>query len=135
MSPVRKCAVGLLLTASIAAMFLPWFGGARGVQEISGTLVLQDPRTLLCLAIAVLGLCTAGKYRVPLFWLGMGGITTLEVAYFLTWHIETVSGASSLSQSFHLAYPEFYVGLGLAAATLIAYGILGPRSAAHRGPC
>lgn len=118
----KQLALTLLLVLTLASMLLSWFGGARGVQEIRGTVVLFHPVTLLCAAVLLLEIwrpaSSAKALPGVLAILGMMGV---ELYYFLFWHYETISGRISLSYSFHSVYPEFYLGFGLTAALLVLF--------------
>ncbi len=122
MSKKQKIIVSALLIAVILSMCLPWFGGARKVQEIRGTIVLLHPITICCIVLSVAGIWASSlKYANALATTGLCGMIGMELHYFLTWHIQTVSGKFSVTDSFHLAYPEFYVGLGLTVLTFLTY--------------
>ena len=115
----KKIVLTLLLLLVLSSMFLSWFGGSRGVQEIRGAVVLFHPLTLLCAAAALLdiwGIFPAAR-GIPGI-VSAAGILGVELYEFLFWHYETITGRFSLSFSFRCAYPEFYLGFGLTALLL-----------------
>lgn len=118
----KKIGLTLLLLLTLSSMLLSWFGGARGVQEIRGTVVLFHPITLLCAAVLLLELwrpLPAAK-GIPGV-VSILGIMGMELYEFLFWHYETITGRLSLSFSFRAVYPEFYLGFGLTALLLVAF--------------
>ena len=125
----------IIVTTSLlivcGSMFFSWFGGSRGVQELSGTIVLLHPVTISCILAILIGVWAGGpKYSFLLTNLGFLGLIMMEVFYFLDWHIGTISGRFSITESFQMAYPEFYVGLTLTTAAYFCnLMIQKPRSA------
>lgn len=118
----KKAVLTLLLLLTLSSMLFSWFGGARGVQEIRGTVVLLHPATLVCAAVLLLEIwrplpATKGIPGI----LAALGIMGTELYFFLFWHYETISGRLSLSYSFRTGYPAFYLGFGLTALLLIAF--------------
>ncbi|MBC8571196.1 hypothetical protein [Zongyangia hominis] len=120
MNQTKKWCVTLLAALCIGSMFLSWFGGARGVQEISGLLVLKNPATIFALVLLIFGIwMPRNPLRFFMTVAGSGLLLVMELFYFLTWHIETISGAWSIVESFEMAYPEFYVGFLLSVALFV----------------
>lgn len=100
-------------------MLLPWFGGARGVQELSGILVLRHPAAILSLLLAAGGIVFSGQIWGRIMAIaGCGGLCTMELYYFLTWYLATVHPQFSFAVSFAMAYPAFYLCFGLSVLTL-----------------
>lgn len=97
--------VGLL---NIIMMYFPWFGLQRGVQEINGTIVLYNPLTLLALISLCLGVIKNCNF---LSISGSLSLIIIELFYFFTWHIETITGTFDLKFSLNATYPEFYISL------------------------
>lgn len=109
-----------LLMGIILMMFSSWFGGARGVQEIKGTIVLLNPITLVCVLSVVISLFfKKEKANNILRVCGFSGIVLMEIFYYLTWYLETINPAFKFSTSFNMAYPEFYLGLIISCIPLV----------------
>ena len=77
----------IIVTTSLlivcGSMFFSWFGGSRGVQELSGTIVLLHPVTISCILAILIGVWAGGpKYSFLLTNLGFLGIVLfLRLAY------------------------------------------------------
>lgn len=111
----------VILIICILLMFLSWFGGSRGVQEISGTIVLYHPITIIGILITLIGIWFENRrFAMVCGTLGPCLLLIMELFYFFTWHIETITGEFSLGISFSLAYPEFYFGFGVTLVLLVA---------------
>ena len=119
-----KFFMSISFIVSLTPMFLPQYGGCRGVQEISGLINLFNPIGALSAILFFMALWIPLKKVMLSKFLGLIGclgIIFSEIYEFLTWHIMTVSGRFSLELSFRFAYPEFYIGLGISVAMLILY--------------
>ncbi|EOD00237.1 hypothetical protein [Caldisalinibacter kiritimatiensis] len=124
MNKKKKSYLTIALVISLLPMFLSWFGSARGVQEIKGTIVLFNPITILCIVVFLIGVWYRFKKKqvntmIPL--IALSGIILIEVYEFLTWHYMTITGRISLEISFAMTYPEFYFGLFSSILMLILY--------------
>lgn len=123
----KKLTVSALFVLSLLPMLLPQYGGCRGVQELPGIINLRNPIGIVSILLFVCGvwlpLCSKATGKL-LGFLGCIGIVISEGCTFFTWHIPTITGALSLKTSLRLAFPEFYIGLAVSAAMVIAYGIL-----------
>lgn len=130
----RKICWSAAFAASLLPMLLHQYGGARGVQEISGLINLLNPIAVVSAVLFVLGVWAPRQgpaARLALGGVGAWGIVAAEVYTFLTWHIETITGAFSLQSSVRLAFPEFYVGLAVSIGFAAAYVALGAQAAAR----
>jgi len=112
---------------SLLPMLLHQYGGAKGVQEISGLINLLNPIGLvsvLCFAVGVwmpLGDAKAGKLLGAL---GVIGMVVSELRQFFTWYVMTVTGESTLAHSIRFAFPEFYIGLAVSLVMVAAYFVI-----------
>lgn len=107
----------ILFSLHIASMSLSWFGGARGVQEVKGFVVLHHPVALVCAALILWG-CIASKRRNYAL-IGCAGLLLYEAFHFMTWYMVGINSRFDLPYAFRMAYPEFYIGfLLLAVLTL-----------------
>ena len=123
----KKWILSAAFLTSLLPMLLHQYGGAKGVQEISGLINLLNPIGLvsvLCFAVGVwmpLGDAKAGKLLGAL---GVTGMVVSEVRQFFTWYVMTVTGESTLAHSIRFAFPEFYVGLAVSLAMVAAYFVI-----------
>lgn len=123
----QKIVTTVLLSANILLMFMNWFGGYKGVQEIRGTIVLASPVTIICIALILIGLWVkkAEKIFHMCVYGGFTGIIGTEIYYFFTWYKDTISLNSGLIKSIHMVQPVFYVGLMFAIASLVTVVLFG----------
>ena len=120
----KKIALSAAFLVSLLPMLLKQYGGARGVQEITGLINLQNPIGILSMILFALGVWI--PFQLPLVGRVLGvsgviGIVISEIYEFLTWHIMTITGEFSIRHSIQLAFPEFYFGLFVSLAMLFAY--------------
>jgi len=116
----------IFLTAAFGASLLPMlmnqFGGAKGVQEISGLICLLNPIGIVSVLMFLAGVwLKLGRQSAAkgVCVLGAAGIVVSEVYEFLTWHVMNITGEVSLRHSIRLAFPEFYLGLAVSLGMLI----------------
>ena len=123
----KKWILSAAFLTSLLPMLLHQYGGAKGVQEISGLINLLNPIGLvsvLCFAMGVwmpLGDAKAGKLLGAL---GVIGMVVSEIRQFFTWYVMTVTGESTLAHSIRFAFPEFYIGLAVSLAMVAAYFVI-----------
>ena len=123
----KKWILSAAFLTSLLPMLLHQYGGAKGVQEISGLINLLNPIgivSVLCFAVGVwmpLGDAKAGKLLGAL---GVIGMVVSEVRQFFTWYVMTVTGESTLAHSIRFAFPEFYIGLAVSLAMVATYFVI-----------
>lgn len=118
----RKIFMSIALVISLLTMLLPWFGGAKGVQEVYGILLLENPIAFACIILAFVGIWTNyGRNSEIIGSIGLMGILAMEIYEFLTWHILTITGEFSIHLSLDLCYPEFWIAVLCIIATLVLY--------------
>ena len=123
----KKWILSASFLTSLLPMLLHQYGGAKGVQEISGLINLLNPIGLvsvLCFAVGVwmpLGDAKAGKLLGAL---GVIGMVVSEIRQFFTWYVMTVTGESTLAHSIRFAFPEFYIGLAVSLAMVATYFVI-----------
>ncbi|QGT99291.1 hypothetical protein SYNTR_0698 [Candidatus Syntrophocurvum alkaliphilum] len=125
MTVKNKIILTVLLLIDISTMFLSWFGGARGIKEISGTIVLLNPITILCIVLFVVGLWY--PFKKDRNWISLVailGIIGVKIYEFIFWHYMTMTGKVSLSLSLQLTYPEFYFSLAVSFIILFLYSFM-----------
>lgn len=128
----RKLFWTAALAASLLPMLLSQYGGARGVQEIRGCINLLNPIAPVAAVLFLFGVWAPLRGRTAghaLRSAGACGMVLAELYTFLTWHIETITGAFSLQSSVRLAFPEFYLGLAVSLALAAASLLCGRRRA------
>lgn len=104
----------------LLTMLRPWFGSYRGVQEISGLIVLYNPLTILACLSILLGIL---KDCDVLAIIGSMLLIVIEIFYFLTWPLNTITYTIDISFSISASYPAFYIELIL-VVTLLYLNIL-----------
>ena len=108
-------------------MLLNQYGGCKGVQEITGLINLLNPIGIMAVALFLVGVWMPFKKEIVgkiLSVLGTVGIIASEVYQFFTWHVLTITGEISLQHSIRFAFPEFYFGLVVSLAMVVAYFVI-----------
>lgn len=120
----RKLFWSAAFAVSLLPMLLSQYGGARGVQEISGLINLYNPIAVVSVLLFFIGIWVPFRGRAAgraLSGVGVCGVVAAELYTFLTWHVRTITGEISLRHSVRLAFPEFYVGLAVSLCMAAAY--------------
>lgn len=120
----KKIILSSAFIVSLLPMLLKQYGGAKGVQEISGLGNLLNPIGIISVLLFIMGVWISfknSKINRVLSITGVIGIVVSEIYQFLTWHILTITGEMSVQKSFNLAFPEFYIGLVISLIMVIAY--------------
>ena len=123
----KKIILSTAFIISLLPMLLNQYGGAKGVQEITGLINLLNPIGLVSVILFAVGVWfpfekqVIGKYLGSL---GTIGIVISEVYEFFTWHVLTITGEVSLQNSIGLAFPEFYIGLVISLVMMVAYFVI-----------
>ena len=123
----KKMILSTAFIISLLPMLLNQYGGAKGVQEITGLINLLNPIGLVSVTLFAVGVWfpfekqVIGKYLGSL---GTIGIVISEVYEFFTWHVLTITGEVSLQNSIGLAFPEFYIGLIISIIMVVAYFVI-----------
>ena len=108
-------------------MLLNQYGGRKGVQEITGLINLGNPIGIMAVALFLIGVWMPFKKEIVgkiLSVLGTVGIVISEIYKFFTWHALTITGEISLQNSIRFAFPEFYFGLVVSLAMVVAYFVI-----------
>lgn len=88
---------------------------------------LFNPIGIVAVALFVVGVWVPFKKQIIgkiLSALGTIGIVASEIYKFFTWHALTITGEISLQHSIRFAFPEFYFGLVVSLAMVVAYFII-----------
>ena len=123
----KKMILSTAFIISLLPMLLNQYGGAKGVQEITGLINLLNPIGLVSVTLFAVGVWfpfekqVIGKYLGSL---GTIGIVISEVYEFFTWHVLTITGEVSLQNSIGLAFPEFYIGLIISIVMVVTYFVI-----------
>ena len=110
----KKIILSIAFIFSLLPMLLNQYGGAKGVQEISGLVNLFNPVGIVSVLLFIVGIWLPFKnikVNKALSILGVIGIVVSEIYQFLTWHIQNITGEISIQNSINFAFPEFYIGL------------------------
>lgn len=123
----KKAVLTTVFIVSLLPMLLNQYGGARGVQEITGLINLLNPIGIMSVVLFGIGVWVPfrrgiiGKvFRAS----GVFGIVIAEVYKFFTWHVMTITGKISLRNSINLAFPEFYFGLIVSIIMVFLYFLI-----------
>lgn len=123
----QKITLSVMLAANIILMFMPWFGAMKGVQEISGIIVLKNPVTIISILAVLAGVWIKPieKIRNYFIYSGFAGIIAVEVYEFFTWYTHTINPSIGFFKSFTFAFPEFYLGLVVTIAAFTTAVLFG----------
>ena len=120
----KKVILSIAFTVSLLPMLLNQYGGARGVQEITGLINLLNPVGIMAVIVFVIGIWFPFRMEIIGKVLGASGVIGIvisEIYKFFTWHVLTITGEVSLRSSIRLAFPEFYFGLIVSVVMVLAY--------------
>ena len=123
----KKSVLSAAFIISLLPMLLNQYGGRKGVQEITGLVNLLNPIGIMAVALFVIGVWVPFKKKIIskiLGALGTIGIVASEVYKFFTWHVLTITGEVSIQHSIRFAFPEFYIGLVVSLAMVVAYFVI-----------
>ena len=123
----KKIILSIAFVLSLLPMLLNQYGGARGVQEISGLGNLFNPIGLVSVLLFIIGVWVSFKnvkVNKILSILGVVGIVISEIYQFLTWHILTITGDMRIQNSINFAFPEFYIGLAISLIMIVVYFVI-----------
>ena len=108
-------------------MLLNQYGGHKGTQEITGLINLLNPIGIVSVLLFAAGVWIPFKKQVIGKYIGMMGtigIVISELYEFFTWHVQTITGKTSIQLSIRFAFPEFYIGLTVSVAMVIFYLVM-----------
>lgn len=120
----KQVILTILFIMSLMPMLLYQFGGMRGVQEISGLIILLCPITIVSIILFFLGIWFKFKNKKTnkiLGGIGVVGIVISEIYEFFTWYTIGITKDINLSNSINLAFPEFYIGLLISIIMVFIY--------------
>lgn len=120
----KQVILTILFIMSLMPMLLYQFGGMRGVQEISGLIILLSPITIVSIILFFLGIWFKFKNKMTnkiLGGIGVIGIVISEIYEFFTWYTIGITKDINLSNSVNLAFPEFYIGLLISIIMVFIY--------------
>lgn len=120
----KKIILSILFIISLIPMLFNQYGGAKGVQEISGLANLLNPIGIIAVIIFFIGIWLPLKNNKTghiLCILGMSGIVLSEIYTFLTWYIPNYQNSINIQHSFNNVFPSFYVGLVVSLCMIIGY--------------
>ena len=120
----KQVILTILFIMSLMPMLLYQFGGMRGVQEISGLIILLSPITIVSIILFFLGIWFKFKNKKTnkiLGGIGVIGIVISEIYEFFTWYTIGITKDINLYNSINLAFPEFYIGLLISVIMVFIY--------------
>lgn len=120
----KQVILTILFIISLMPMLLYQFGGMRGVQEISGLIILLSPITIVSIILFFLGIWFNFKNKKTnkiLGGIGVIGIVISEIYEFFTWYTIGITKDINLYNSINLAFPEFYIGLLISIIMVFIY--------------
>ena len=120
----KQVILTILFIMSLMPMLLYQFGGMRGVQEISGLIILLSPITIVSIILFFLGIWFKFKNKITnkiLGGIGVVGIVISEIYEFFTWYTIGITKDINLHNSINLAFPEFYIGLLISIIMVFIY--------------
>ena len=123
----KRVILTIVFIISLLPMLLNQYGGARGVQEITGLINLLNPIGIMSVILFIVGVWV--PFRMQLIGKVLGasgviGIVLSEIYKFFTWHVLTITGEISLRSSIRLAFPEFYFGLIVSMVMVLVYFLI-----------
>lgn len=128
----EKAILTVAFVLSLLPMTLNQYGGMRGIQEISGMINLTNAIGIIALILFIAGVWLPFENKRTGWVMGLVGtvgIVLSEIYNYFTWHVLTITGEISLKNSMMLAYPKFYVGLGVSVLMVSVYLIFTLRNA------
>lgn len=120
----KQVILTILFIMSLMPMLLYQFGGMRGVQEISGLIILLSPITIVSIILFFLGIWFKFKNKITnkiLGGIGVIGIVISEIYEFFTWYTIGITKDINLYNSINLTFPEFYIGLLISIIMVFIY--------------
>ena len=123
----KKAVLSIVFLVSLLPMLLNQYGGARGVQEITGLINLFNPIGIISVVLFAIGVWIPFPLKLigkVLCASGVSGIVLSEIYKFFTWHVQTITGGISLRSSIRLAFPEFYFGLTVSIIMVFLYFLI-----------
>ena len=127
----KKLILSTTFFISLLPMLLNQYGGLKGVQEITGLINLLNPIGIIAVILFAIGVWIPFKKQIIntiLGGIGVIGIVLSEIYKFFTWHVMTITGEISIHHSIRFAFPEFYFGLIVSVAMVVAYFIINKKS-------
>lgn len=120
----KKILLSVLFIISLIPMFFSQYGGAKGVQEVSGIINLTNPIGFIAVILFFVGIWGNFKntnIRKYFPYIAMVGIILSELNNFLTWNYPNTSYLDGIKNSFNMVFPMFYIGLIVSILLIIVY--------------
>lgn len=126
----KKIILLFLFIISLLPMLMNQYGGAKGVQEITGLVNLLNPIGIIATIVFIIGIWIPfkdKKINKMLGSIGVIGIVLSEIYKFLTWYIPNYKNSINIQYSFNNVFPEFYIGLVFSITMIIVYFVIDKR--------
>lgn len=123
----KKIILSVLFIISLVPMLFNQYGGAKGVQEISGLINLLNPIGIISFILFFIGVWLPFKNKKInkiLNILGVFGIVLSEIYKFLNWYIPNYESSISLQHSLNNVFSAFYIGVLISVCMIIIYFII-----------
>jgi len=123
----RKIMLSALFLLSLLPMLANQYGGARGVQEISGIINLTNPIGMIATLLFFVGVWypfKQQKYSTFMGGIGLIGMVLSELLNFFTWYIPNYRLTIDFHHSLQNVFIEFYIGLFVSILAVILYFFL-----------
>lgn len=122
----KKTVLSMLFIISLIPMLFNQYGGAKGVQEITGLINLFNPVGIISFILFFIIWLPLKNNKVNriLGATGVIGIVLSEIFTFLTWYIPIDEDSISLKHSLNNAFPEFYIGLIVSLCMVAIYFVI-----------
>lgn len=120
----KKILLSVLFIISLIPMFFSQYGGAKGVQKVSGIINLTNPIGFIAVILFFVGIWGNFKntnIRKYFPYIAMVGIILSELNNFLTWNYPNTSYLDGIKNSFNMVFPMFYIGLIVSILLIIVY--------------
>ena len=120
----KKILLSVLFIISLIPMFFSQYGGAKGVQEVSGIINLTNPIGFIAVILFFVGIWGNFKntnIRKYFPYIAMVGIILSELNNFLTWNYPNTSYLDGIKNSFNMEFPMFYIRVIVSILLIIVY--------------
>lgn len=120
----KKILLSVLFIISLVPMFFSQYGGAKGVEEVSGIINLTNPIgfiSIILFFIGIWGNFKNGNIKQYFPYIGMVGIVLSELNNLLTWSYPSTSYLDGIKNCFNMVFPMFYIGIIASILLIIVY--------------
>lgn len=123
----KKILLSVIFVLSLIPMCFSQYGGAKGVEEVSGIINLTNPIGFTAIILYFVGVWANFKnenINKYFAYFGMIGIILSELNNLLTWGYPNTSYLDGIKNCFNMVFPMFYVGLIISIILIVAYRLI-----------